>query len=110
MDAEIVNVIIAVAVIYFVVKWATAGESANPSLHIVYRPSHSLYSVLMFVHYICLTGQCLARSQYCTLPLVVHPGGSDSSANATGGTDVVKILGFKPKKATPDMVSSSNWL
>jgi hypothetical protein len=41
-------------------------------------------------------------------PLVVYPGGSDSSANATGGTDVVKILGFKPKKATPDMVSGSN--
>ena len=26
MDAEIVNVIIAVAVIYFVVKWATSGQ------------------------------------------------------------------------------------
>jgi len=57
MDSEIVNVIIAVAVIYFVVKWATSG-------------------------------------------------GSDSSANATGGTDVAKILGFKPKKATPDMIAS----
>lgn len=57
MDAEIVNVIIAVAVIYFVVKWATSG-------------------------------------------------GSDSSANPAGGTDVAKILGFKPKKATPDMIAS----
>lgn len=51
------NVIIAVAVIYFVVKWATSG-------------------------------------------------GSDSSENATGGRDVAKILGFKPKKATPDMIAS----
>ena len=108
MDAEIVNVIIAVAVIYFVVKWATAGQSASPSLHLIYRRNHFHYSVLTFVCYICLTGQRLALSRYCTLPLVVHSGGSDSSANATGGTDVVKILGFKPKKATPDMVSNLN--
>jgi hypothetical protein len=43
-------------------------------------------------------------------PLVVYPGGSDSSANTTEGTNVAKILGFKPKKATPDMVSSSHRL
>jgi len=57
MEAEIVNVIIAVAVIYFVVKWATSG-------------------------------------------------GTDSSANTAGGPDVAKTLGFKPKRATPEMIAS----
>lgn len=57
MDTEIVNVVIAVAVIYFVVKWATSG-------------------------------------------------GSDSSTSTTGGQDVTRLLGFKPKKATPEMIAS----
>ncbi|KIM24987.1 hypothetical protein M408DRAFT_331459 [Serendipita vermifera MAFF 305830] len=57
MEAEIVNVIIAVAVIYFVVKWATSG-------------------------------------------------GANSPAGTPGNPDIAKILGFKPKRATPEMIAS----
>lgn len=32
MDSEVVNVIIAVAVIYFVVKWATGQSAILPSI------------------------------------------------------------------------------
>jgi len=57
MDSEVVNVIIAVAVIYFDVRWFTSGNSNN-------------------------------------------------SGNASGSANVAKILGFKPKNVTPEMITS----
>lgn len=56
MDSEVVNVIIAVAVIYFVVKWAT--------------------------------------------------GGSSSSGNNPTDANTARLLGFRPKNVTPEMVAS----
>ncbi|KAG8760382.1 hypothetical protein FRC14_003239 [Serendipita sp. 396] len=55
MEAEVVNVIIAVAVIYFAWRWATGGGS---------------------------------------------------SGEAAAANNTAKILGFKPRKATPEMVES----
>lgn len=56
MDADIINVIIAVAVIYFVARWATG-----------------------------------------------KPGNAEEAAAAN---NVARTLGFKPRKATPDMIES----